>query len=109
MGQSNLVDERKISRNIFIFWTLIYVILFIPLLMWTSCVSLIAYEDHTVLIGIIYIILFFCLLLSLPISIYLMWVNYCRDRLERAHFAWMLPIIALIVEVTIEFVLRLLQ
>jgi hypothetical protein len=107
MKQSKVVDERKISRNILIFWTLIYAILLIPAFLMALVGSLTVYGEHVFVIDVLYIVLFFGLFLSLPLSIYLMWTNYFRDQLTRAHFAWIIPLIALAVEIAIEHVLRL--
>ncbi|MBM3193179.1 MAG: hypothetical protein FJZ59_02965 [Chlamydiae bacterium] len=107
MEQSKIVDERKISRNILVFWTVIYAILLIPAFLMAWIGSLTAYGEHAFVIGILYIVLFFGLFLSLPLSIYLMWANYFRDRLTRSHFAWVIPLIALAIEVAMEHVLRL--
>ena len=107
MEQSKVVDEKKFSRNILVFWTLIYVILFIPAFLMALTGSLIAYGEHPFLISILYAILFFSLFLSLPIGIYLMWTNYFRDQLTRAHCGWLVPLIALVIELVMEHALRL--
>ena len=108
MDSPNLISGRKkTTKSCITFWTVIYLLLFLPCLGMTLCGSLISYEQFSFGIGLTYVVLFFSILLSLPASIYLMWSNYRKGQYQRAHFSYALPLLMIMIEFLFEAITRI--
>lgn len=97
---------RNMAKYCAIFWTSLYSLLFFPLLIWVLCISLITSEDFPYWAAASLIAMFIALLLSLPLSIYLMWRNYLRGRYKRVHLFSIVPFALAGVEYALEWLLR---
>ncbi len=99
-------NEKKFVKSCSIFLTSIYLLLFFPLLGGILCISLIAYEELTFWLGISHIVLFFGIVLSLPLSIFFMWFYYRKDNYKKVRFSWALPFLMTSFEMILEMIAR---
>lgn len=87
--ESRLTSSKKCKWEL-ILCTIIYVILF-PFLLYMGLLSSMVSDGPRItpfFVGVIMFIVF-CIPLSIPVSIYLMWSRYSREQYEKARlFAW---------------------
>lgn len=84
--------------------TVIYVLLFFPLLAVLFCFTMIAFENLATWPAILTTTMYCSILLSLPASIFLMWLSYVKHYYSKTYAACMLPILFFFTLVFIEWV-----
>jgi hypothetical protein len=86
--------NRKRVKWVVVICTIIYVILF-PFFFYMALLSTMVFDNPhmTVPLGSLIILVTFCIPLSMPISIYLMWSKYCRLQYKKAGFFCILPLL----------------
>ncbi len=77
--------------------TLIYIILFFPLLAVVVCSTLIAYETFLLYHAILKTIVYCGFLFSLPASIFYMWLSYKKHHYKQLYVTSMLPVFAFLI------------
>jgi len=100
--------ERQFSCRLISFSTIIYLLLF-PFLFYMSLFSFMAFDNPrmTTFLGLLFIFLFLCIPLSIPVSIFFMWRRYFQMQYSKAHFHCAVPIITGFVNYTLIEVLGL--
>ncbi len=86
--------RKKTIRRWLTFLTLVYLVFF-PLYCLTALIVHVQFR-HELLsfgLGLVYVILFYSIPVSIPISIYLMWFNYRKCQYRRAYIFCALPIL----------------
>lgn len=101
MNKPSQLHSHSICSTIV--WTVIYALLFFPLLFLFVVLAFVIFESNPSWASVGIILIDFCIPLSLPISIYLMWSNYKGRRY--APIAWSLPFIITITLLTLEYLI----
>lgn len=97
MKDSDLIYPNKCTRKTAKFyaiaWTIIYLVLF-PFFAYIALLSGMLLENPktTVPVGLSMMLVMFCIPLSMPISIYLMWTNFSRHNYNKTLFYGLLPL-----------------
>jgi|GEM_PF-6785514 len=98
--------KRMIAKYYAIFLTFVYTLLF-PCFLWMSIFSLVFVEGskRPISIGLAMVFAIFGIPLSMPISVYLMWSKFCRQKYKMTLWWGILPILSFIVaELLIDFI-----
>ena len=99
------LKERRSTCRWITTSTIIYLILF-PILFYLSLLSFMVFDNPhmTTFMGLLFIFLFLCIPLSIPVSIFFMWRRYFQMQYSKACFHCGVPIItALVNYFLIEF------
>ena len=86
--------ERQSSCRWVLVSTIIYLLLF-PFLFFMSLFSFMAFDNPhmTTFMGLLFIFLFLCISLSIPVSIFFMWRRYFQMQYSKVYFHCAVPII----------------
>lgn len=91
-AESELTSSKKCKRGL-ILCTVIYVLLF-PFLLYMGLLSSMVSDSPRItpfFVGVIMFIVF-CMPLSIPVSIYLMWSRYFRKQYDKARLFSRMPV-----------------
>lgn len=96
--EQELGKEKKSTKRFATIFTMIYVILF-PFLFYMAMLSGMIFDNPhmTNTLGLTIIFTTFCIPLSIPVSIYLIWSRYLRGQYKKAVFFCWLPLLTLVV------------
>jgi hypothetical protein len=86
--------EEKRAQRWIIISTVVYSFL-VPFLFWMSLFSFMAFDDPhmTKLLGLLFIFLFLCIPLSIPVAIFFMWRRYFQKQYAKARFYCSIPLV----------------
>src|SRR5271154_2487525 len=94
----NIQDLQRRLKVGSIFFTILYSVLFIPVLGYAYLSPFVFHSPRaTVFRGFAFIFLAWLLPLSIPVSIFRMWANYNQGKYHLIRVFWALPILAVAV------------
>lgn len=97
--------QRRLKRGS-IFFTVLYSVLFIPFLGYAYLSPFVFHSPSaTAIRGFAFVFLAWLLPLSIPVSIFLMWANYNKERYHCIRVFWALPILAVVAFFLIDILL----
>lgn len=87
-------EESQKTKRLATIWTVVYLICFVPLAFF-ALFTIFVFDGPsvTVPVGLSIIAAAWCIPLSIPVSIYLIWSSYSSGRYKRARYFCALPII----------------
>ena len=97
--------QRRLKRGS-IFFTVLYSVLFISFFGYAYLSPFVFHSPSAAAIrGFVFVFLAWLLPLSIPVSIFRMWVNYNKERYHSIRVYWALPILAVVVFFLIDILL----
>lgn len=104
-----LSEDQRRTKRLATVWTVVYLVCFVPLAFFALFTMMVFDSPSmTVPVGISIMIAAWCIPLSIPVSIYLIWSNYSSGRYKRARYFCALPIIMMGVAFLVNACLQLL-
>ena len=102
-----VADDKKSAKNFATVWTVIYLMLF-PFFLLMTLMSAMIFDSPsmTVPIGLGYMFMISWIPVSMAISIYLMWSNYCKGRYKKTRVFWIVPFLTIGVVIILNGILQ---
>lgn len=96
--EEEAIKSKKYARRCVISFTVLYAVLF-PFLFYMAMLSSMVFDNPhmTTTRGLSIIFTTFCVPLSIPISIYLMWSRYFREQYKKSSFFCAIPLLTFLV------------
>lgn len=107
VNMAEIEKAKKRARWCSIIFTSVYVILF-PFILYLSLLSVMIFDKPSMptALGLWIMFMFFCIPLSMVVSVCLIWRNYFLDNLKKTYLHCMLPFFCSAVAIAFNVILQ---